>query len=312
MERDGAFRDIPGERATTWVTEDGAAVAVPCTCGELFQGSLDGEPCLVSCPIDIYSVAQVLVCKTRTGSKVQRALSMLPLLTAWTERIAVSTPLPVGRGYGTSTADIGAALYAAGQEADIDLGDALSVSRIAVSVEPTDSTLLPELALFDHRRGRFHMTLGSAPPLRVLILDPGGSVDTETFNRQCWKNHLRTLAGEHRRAFDLLRRGIAGADPESIGAAATMSARLHQTILHNQLLEISLTLAHRTGAVGVCRAHSGTVIGLLFDSRSFDEDRSLREITRGIPSGVTFRMTTIVDGGPRFRAAPLCAGRLRR
>jgi len=26
--------------------------ALPGTCGELFQGLVDGEPCLVSCPID--------------------------------------------------------------------------------------------------------------------------------------------------------------------------------------------------------------------------------------------------------------------
>ena len=34
-------------------------VALPGTCGELVQGTLDGEPCLISCPIDYYSSVEV-------------------------------------------------------------------------------------------------------------------------------------------------------------------------------------------------------------------------------------------------------------
>src|SRR5262249_57479809 len=34
-------------------------VALPGTCGELVQGTLDGEPCLISCPIDYYNIAEV-------------------------------------------------------------------------------------------------------------------------------------------------------------------------------------------------------------------------------------------------------------
>jgi hypothetical protein len=36
-----------------------ARVALPATCGELVQRTLDGVPCLVSCPIGRYSVAEV-------------------------------------------------------------------------------------------------------------------------------------------------------------------------------------------------------------------------------------------------------------
>jgi len=36
-----------------------AHVALPAACGELVQGTLDGVRCLVSCPIDRYSIAKV-------------------------------------------------------------------------------------------------------------------------------------------------------------------------------------------------------------------------------------------------------------
>ena len=279
--------------------------SVPCTCGELFQGSLDGEPCLVSCPIDVYSVARVTERETTSekgpapGRKVQTALTKLALPAESATRVTVSSPLPAGRGYGTSTADIGAALYAASRAAGIEL-DVMDAVRIAVSVEPTDSTFLPGLALLDHRQGRFHELLGAPPGLRLLVLDAGGYVDTESFNRQNWNDALRLMAADHRRAYDLLRLGIARGDPEGIGEAATLSARLHETILPNPLVGAARRLIRRVGAVGLCRAHSGTVVGLLFDSRCFDEERSFREVVGSVPRGVTLRRAALVEGGARF------------
>ncbi len=283
--------------------------SVPCTCGELFQGSLDGEPCLVSCPIDVYSVARVsdgvdesgpkISGGSALGRKAQAALARLALPGESATRVTVGSPLPAGRGYGTSTADIGAALYAASRAAGIALNRWEAV-RIAVGVEPTDSTLLPGLALLDHRQGRFHELLGTPPGLRLLILDAGGCVDTESFNRQNWKDELRLMAADHRRAYDLLRLGVARGDPEGIGEAATLSARLHEAILPNPLVGVALRLIRRVGAVGLCRAHSGTVVGLLFDKRCFDEERSFREVVGSVPRGVTLRLAALVEGGARF------------
>src|SRR5262247_3312810 len=62
-------RTVRCTRLMQWQTSDMAApeppaqrtvrVALPGTCGELVQGTLDGEPCLISCPIDFYSIAEV-------------------------------------------------------------------------------------------------------------------------------------------------------------------------------------------------------------------------------------------------------------
>lgn len=281
------------------------AVSVPCTCGELFQGLLDGEPCLVSCPISRYSTAQVG--GTGLPNRLQRkaAAALKRLLPEEAERmpIGLDDPLPAGRGYGTSTADIGAVLFAAARACGRELASD-QAARLAVSIEPTDSTFFPGLALFDHRQGRFFQPLGEAPVLTLLILDPGGCVDSEAYNRKNLLPELARLAREQRSAFDQLQAGVMAGDLEAIGAAATRSARLHQSILFNPLLETAAGLAADLGAMGICRAHSGTVLGLLFDPRHWDGPRIARAAAERIPAGVETFSTDLVGGGPRDACPP--------
>ena len=89
-------------------------------------------------------------------------------------------------------------------------------------------------------------------------------VNSETFNTHDWTPTLKKLAPLHRQAFDLLKKGIAGQNIPALGEAATMSAKAHQEILYNPWLDPVLALSDQIGASGVCRAHSGTILGILF------------------------------------------------
>lgn len=275
------------------------SVSVPYTCGELFQGTLDGQPCLVSCPIAIYSTAQIGSGEIRQSlpDKVRRALDKLPLASnASLPPISLIQRLPSGRGYGTSTADIGAVIFAMARFSKLSITP-LQAACLAVSIEPTDSTFFPGLALFDHRRAEFHQTLGAAPSAAVVILDLGGAVDSEDFNARDWKPALEKLTSQHRQAFDLLQDGIAAQDLSAIGEAATLSAKAHQSILFNPLLEQALALARETGAVGICRAHSGTILGLLFHEAAFDEKGVIPYLRRRLPPQIHLRVTELTEGG---------------
>lgn len=270
----------------------------PCTCGELFQGTLEGEPCLVSCPIDIFSQGIAASAHenfaTSFNQKVQKALDIFSPAEMDFE-IRVSTPLPVGRGYGTSTADIGAALFAASQLFQTQLTDQ-QAARIALQVEPTDSTFFRGLSLFDHRQGKFQQYLGEALPAGIIILDPGGMVDTEAYNRQDLHDALTALKSDHLQAFNLLRDGIAHADLFALSEASTLSARIHQTILNNPLIEPALSWAKQLGAAGICRAHSGTIVGLLFPANS-DLDDAIRFLAPRVPDTVQIRSAALIGGG---------------
>ncbi len=286
-----------------------AQVAVPGTCGELVQGTLDGVPCLVSCPIDCYSTARVCL---RPGGgwtvppDVPKVGAALRAGLAYLGRaggggcVHVTTALPRGRGYGSSTADIGATLYALGQAAGRALAPA-EVARLAVAVEPSDSSLFPGLALWDHVHGYFYEDLGQPPALTVVVLDPGGEVDTLAFNRQDHREALRKLAPVHRDAFALLREGLRQGHLETIGEAVTLSATAHQAILPNPLLDLALSLCREVGACGVCRAHSGTVLGLLLDPRRSEVASVAAWVSRQVGAAVTVCARLLVGGGPRCR-----------
>lgn len=286
-----------------------ASASLPGTCGELVQGTLEDIACLVSCPIDRTSRAEVRLHAAAPGwdSPQNSPKTMAALRTGLCYldssmvggRLTLVSDLPRGRGYASSTADVGAALYALGQAIGRPFS-ASEVAQLAVSVEPSDSTIFPGLCLLAHRDNSFHECLGEAPQLDVLVLDPGGKVDTLAFNRQDHRHQLRRAAPDHREAFDLLRIGLKKKDWPTLGAAATLSARIHQSILVNPLLEAALPLAVTVGALGVCRAHSGTLVGLLLDARQCDVCSILSFVSARLEGRAAVYHHHFVSGGARF------------
>lgn len=282
--------------------------ALPATAGELVQGLLDGEPCLVSCPIGWFAYAEVTVTADRTWAvpprypKVQQAIRLLsqqPGFPPVGGRVEMRTRIPRGRGYGSSTADVAAALYAAAHAVGRPLPPP-AVARLAVQVEPTDSTVFPGLALFAHRTAAFWETLGPAPRLTLIVLDPGGQVDTETYNRRVPPEALRPLAPYHREAFQMLVEGLTRQDWETVGQAATLSALTHQHVLPNPWVEKALQWAREIAALGICRAHSGTLVGLICDPAVVDVPEAVAFLRQHLPPDVSLRAWPMTDGGPRI------------
>ena len=289
---------VGGAPENRLVNQRRLSASVPCTCGELFQGSLDGEACLVSCPINCYSTASLTDPQTnpsKPGRKVRLALSFFNNQSVNPEAVCVRNLLPAGRGFGTSTADIGAALFMADNQLTAE-----QAAQIAVRVEPSDSTFFPGLTLFAHRTGKFLRYLGAAPAASLLVVDPGGYVDTQCFNAQDWNPQLKELAAEHQIAFDMLQMGIETTDLEAIGQAASLSAHLHQSILDNPMLNCVTDIAAQIGAFGVCRAHSGTVLGILLEAGRDDQSDLLAFCRERLPVDAALMLNNIVGGGPRL------------
>lgn len=277
------------------------AVSVPYTCGELVQGLWEGEPALVSCPIDRYATATVFRGDIegwgiqgdfpKAGAALKIASENLP--GAGRGVLELESNAPRGRGYGTSTADIASCLYAAGC-------DTATAAGIAVRIEPSDSSIFPGLTLFDHRQGAFAQTWGTAPPLNVIVLDPGGQVDTVRFNQRNHQDILKKQASIHQEAFHLLKTSLEMQDWQMFGEAASLSAYAHQEILDNPLLETSFSLAKKVGALGVCRAHSGTILGLIVDPLEVNVTKAIAYIAKQLPDSVQTACHRLTDGGPRY------------
>lgn len=287
-----------------------ATVAVPGTCGELVQGLVDDVSCLVSCPIDRYARATVTLSpeagtwrsppgKTKAMAALQLAAARLAL--AGGGILHFSSKLLDGKGYGSSTADVASAVYALGAAASRPF-DPPDVARLATQVEPSDSVMFPGLALLAHRTGEHYEMLGQPPALDILLLDTGGTIDTLTFNRDLPWEALRQQAPRVRDALSMLRDGIRQNDPRWVAQAATLSAQAHQAILPKSDLEAVLEAGRKTGALGVCVAHSGTLIGVLFSPVSPDE-RAARTTALCDHLGARVAVAgwaSLVEGGSRF------------
>jgi L-threonine kinase len=286
--------------------------SVPMVCGELVYGSLDGIPCVVSCPIERFSTATIQTISMpawglperlpRLSKAFRLALDCLPGVPKG-GMVTIESTLPPGRGFGSSTAEIGAALFALGKLSGTPL-EPLQAARLAVQVEPTASSLFEGLAIFDHRTGSTYEDLGAAPNLAALVIDPGEEVDPLVILKTNEREALRRLAPDHLQAFNLLRSGLYQLDMGAIGEAATLSARLGQALLENPLLETACDLARQVHALGVCRAHIGTLLGLLLDPSETDLPAVLVYVQNALPAGVECALYPLTGGGPRFLSAP--------
>jgi L-threonine kinase len=279
---------------------------MPGTCGELVQGMLDGRHFLVSCPIDLYSRVTVELREEpgleapADAPKAAAALgAALRFFGAPDQgaRLTIDSALPRSKGMGSSTADVAGAIYATAAALGCEIAPA-EVARLCLGIEPTDGSLFPHIALFDHRHGSLYEELGPAPPMGVVVLDLGGEVDTLAYNAVDRTSLLRRLSARAEQALALVREGIHKDDLERIGLGATLSARAHQEVLPKPPLESIIAAARRLGAVGVNAGHSGTVVGVLFPPGGATESTgaALRE---AVPEAARAMCVRLVDGGSR-------------
>ena len=262
----------------------GAATArAPGSCGELAQGMLDGGYFLVSCPIDMYSTATVEISHgsgrvnaPHDAPKSRRAVELTLARSGRRDvdaHLILSSPLPSGKGMASSTADVSASITATASAispcAEISPNE---IASIALRIEPSDSVMFPGIALLDHKSGSMMRALGAPPPMRVVVLDFGGNVDTLAFNGINRDRALNRLEAQFSEALSLIEAGIRAGNPAAIGEGATLSATANQRLLYKPQFDAVLRLAEEVGAVGVNAAHSGTVLGMLFE-----DDDSLAE-----------------------------------
>ena len=222
----------------------------PGTCGELAQGMLDGILCMVTCPIDVYSTATVELSPGESGIVGPSGLPegaagqcrrhwTIWALRAWNARLVSGLPSAARQGDGQQHSRRGGGHCRHGRRTGPGTLPGAGGSEIALGVEPSDGVMFPNVSIFDHRKGRIAVTLGTPPPMRVVVLDFGGSVDTLEFNRTDRDEALKRLGPRMAEAVSLIKDGIVRGDPLRIGHGATVSAVANQEVLFNPHLETS-------------------------------------------------------------------------
>jgi len=283
-----------------------ATVRAPGVCGELAQGVIEGIHFLVTCPVDFYSRVKVDIYSDGPGveapqdcdkaaAAVRRTLFQLKNAKV-RAKLTINNPIPRGKGMASSSADLAAAIAATG----LALGEEISpyqIAQIALSIEPTDGIMIPGVALFDHRAGIIRESLGPPPPMEIVALDLGGTVDTVQFNMVDRFQRWRSVDEQTGEALRLLRRGIEEQDPALVGRGASISAEASQTVLAKPRLAEVKEFAESVGAVGVNVGHSGTIMGVLLDARERRGKSTYHKALSAFPDAESVYHFRLLGGG---------------
>jgi uncharacterized protein involved in propanediol utilization len=288
--------------------------------GEIWQGVLprDGnalERCLLTLPRpDLRSrcvlklvpdkpvVTIVPEHKAKTRRAIRLALDRLGL-SHWGATALVDSSIPEGKGQGSTTADVVAALRAVRAATrrlwpgNACLLDDHVLAKIAVEAEQASDSIMfdSKAVLFAHRRGYVIEALGEWPRMKALAFDTDVSGFVDTLKHPPAR-YTSAEISEHRVLVAALRRAFRTNDPALLGKVATRSAQLNQRFLPTKQFDALHRAVYRSGAVGLCVSHSGTVAALLFDAIQPDLDRRLRQGRGELRSIGISAATTIVVG----------------
>ena len=243
-------------------------VSSPGSCGEFIQGYMDGISFMVTCPINRYSYAMSQFDGPGDRLPKKAALAVKKTLNYLGEEdrdipIRLKSNILPGKGMASSTADISAVAQAVALSCGKRL-TAHEIADIALSIEPSDATFFNGIVRFDHRGGTLIQQIGDCPPLKILIYDCGGEIDTVDFNTSA---DLVDLQKENEKyikiALNLFRKGIQNGSIDEIGRASSISAFANQKILYKKQLNRFYKVGMQVGGKGIICAHSGTVLGLI-------------------------------------------------
>jgi L-threonine kinase len=246
----------------------------PGTCGEFAQGILpDGTPFHVTCPINksatviaqirpaaAWSVVGLRPDHRKLGLALEYAAEELDL-NAVEVVIRHSSDIDIGKGMGSSTADvlsgIRAVAAAAGKTFDTE-----TEGRLAARVESSDGSMYPGIAAVDHKTCALVRTWDWFPEFVIVMLVPYDTVDTPSirFSGQ------EALAPEYAALLAAMDDAIARRSIADFSVQSTLSAELNERFLANPYGRYLIDHLKRFDALGVNVGHTGTVCGLLFEN----------------------------------------------
>lgn len=256
-----------------------AVAQCPVSCGELIQGWINGSEKLVSCTVDWYSTVEVATGSPQPDERplsramVERVLKYYGYSTGESRdiRVTVHSTIPVAKGMASSTADIAATALATAHHLGHRL-DASTLAQLCVSLEPTDSTIFSELTLFDHNSAQTQIACTVAPALDLLVLESPLTLRTADYHRIPRQVGLLAGALALQRAWEKVQESCRTQNPWRMGETAILSAVASQRLLPKPDFDLLLSLAEECGLYGVNVAHSGSVVGLMLDTKTHDVD----------------------------------------
>lgn len=280
-------------------------VKVPGSCGELIQGFFGGPESLVSYAIDCYSNVtleespEYKLSINHTNEKASVALKKACEIFGIDHghlKMDIESDIPIGKGMASSTADIVGVLAAVAAYAGKS-PDPMWLGKTAAEIEPTDNIMFDDWVLFDHLQGEVLENLKAFGDLSVLILEMDDTVDTKALRAA--GAFSKAQKPNPSKALNLLRRAVETKSLAILGEAIHLSAVENQVVLNKPYLNELIDLAKTCGMVGVNTSHSGTVLGVIYESHKRPDQFIKLAERAGYLQPYTKRYThKIIRGGP--------------
>ena len=273
------------------------------TCGELVQGfTSEHVPFHVTCPIAKTATVTVTARQAAEFSitqidpglgKMARALRQtagLLELEPLELRVEHWSDLDVGKGMGSSTADIVAAARALAAVADRTLSPQ-QLADIATSIESSDGSMFPGLIAFNQRTGQVVEKFAWWPQFVIVMVSPPQVFNTESADF----SGKEKLGDEFDEILGNLRAAASRCDTRVFAEAATRSASINQRFVPNPYHATLQDRVEGLGGLGINVGHTGTVVGLLFDAAEESAMKAAAsaaiELHRLLPSGTKIDIT---------------------
>jgi len=257
---------------------DSAIAQAPATCGELIQGIKDDGPFLVNAPIPLFSIVRasitsklgVRVIHLGIYTKIIRAIEFLLIDLELTNRVGVElqvlTHIPRGKGLASSTSEISAALGATLKALNLKK-DPSYIAHIIHQVEANDAVYYPFISMVNQDTGLLYASYIAQIPLGFLLMDTGGEVLTDEISRKDELQYKKNHEGFYKRAIDVLPEAFEQKDLNKLSELFTKSAKINQGYHKKEIFDDVLKVALSEGALGVNCAHTGTLLGVMYDIR---------------------------------------------
>lgn len=221
------------------------------------------------------SLAKIVAPKGRTKAQAAAELAKSYLgLSDLGAVMTISSNIPDGVGMGSSSADTIAAIRAVAKLADAAIPDEV-VARLAVHAEgASDAIMFDREVLFASRDGIVLETFSAAlPHFAVLGFCNGAPLNTLA-------TPLPSYDEEELQTFKILRaslrRALNEGNARMVARIATQSAEVNERYFPKPRFAHIRRLAEKHGALGVQVAHTGSVMGLLFDPRDAQSDQRIK------------------------------------
>lgn len=254
-----------------------AAAVYPGSMGEIIQGKLHNRDVLLSCPVNLFTKVRIFESKSPSNAiKYQKCFSFLHnMARAWNMEayaanidIDISSEIPRGKGFASSTADL-CALYHSMLKLFNKKYNEEELIRECIRIEPTDSIVFKKATIFDYKDGKFYKEIGEYLEFHMIVFEGRNVVDTIEFNKKSLpaQKDIQDIC-------KVIESGIKKKDIKALAYAATESILRNQQRLKYDLLSEIVRIKNLTGGLGIIGAHSGDALGIIFD----DEEKLNRAL----------------------------------